>query len=74
LDGELFERHYKVKELAEMFSTDESFWRKRIANGEIKAIKIGRCVRIPESEVLKVMKEIPNDKITAIEKINAILP
>ena len=68
------EKHYSVKELSEMFSTDESFWRKRITNGTIKAIKIGRCVRIPESEVLKVMEEIPNDKITAKEKINVILP
>ena len=70
----MFERHYKVKELAELFSTDESFWRKRIAHGEIKAVKIGRCVRIPESQVLQVIQKIPNDKITAKEKINDILP
>ena len=70
----MFEKHYSVKKLSEMFSTDESFWRKRIARGGIKAIKIGRCVRIPESEVLKAIQEISNDKITAKEKINDILP
>ena len=70
----MFEQHYTVKELAERFNMDESFWRKRIASGEIKAIKIGRCVRIPESEVLKVIEEISNDKITAKKKINVILP
>ena len=68
------EKHYSVKELSEMYSTHESFWRKRIARGEIKAIKIGRCTRIPESEVLRAIQEIPNDKITAEEKINDILP
>ena len=70
----MFEKHFRVKELAEMFSTDESFWRKRIVNGDIKAIKIGRCVRIPESQVLRVIQEIQNDKITAEEKIIVILP
>lgn len=70
----MFEMHYKVKDLAELFSTDESFWRKRIARGEIKAIKVGRCTRIPESEVLKTIQGISNDNKLAEEKINVILP
>ena len=68
------EKHYSVKGLSEMYSTHESFWRKRIARGEIKAIKIGRCTRIPESEVINVIQEILNDKIRAKGKINDILP
>ena len=70
----MFEKHFRVKELAEIFSTNESFWRKRITNGTIKAIKVGRCVRIPESEVLKAIQGISNDNKTAEEKINDILP
>ena len=70
----MFEKHFRVKELAEIFSTDESFWRKRISSGKIKAVKIGRSVRIPESEVLRAIQEIQNDSNTAEEKINVILP
>ena len=52
------EQHYSIKDLAIIFRTSTDFWRKRISNGEIKAVKLGRIVRIPEEEVRKFLKSI----------------
>ncbi len=41
---------------------------RKINNGEIKAIRVGNRYKIPESEVLKIRKEIL-DVISAKEKI-----
>ena len=53
-----FEQHYSIKDLAVLFDTSPDFWRKRVSNGDIKAIKLGRIIRIPEEEVQKFLKTI----------------
>lgn len=53
-----FEQHYSIRDLAALFHTSTDFWRKRVSNGDIKAIKLGRIVRIPEEEVRKFLKTI----------------
>ncbi len=52
------ERHYSIKTLARIFDTSKDFWRKKVALGEIKAVKVGRSVRIPEKEVLKLVHSL----------------
>lgn len=62
------EQHYSIKKLSILFQTSTDFWRKRVASGEIKAIKLGRIVRIPEGEVFKVITHLESlDDI--VEKI-----
>ena len=53
-----FEQHYSIRDLSVLFHTSPDFWRKRVSNGEIKAVKLGRIVRIPEEEVRKFLKSI----------------
>lgn len=53
----LNQKYYTVKELAEFMSLSEKRLRNMISNGEIKAVKIFSSLRIPESEVIKNIKE-----------------
>ena len=52
------EQHYSIGDLSKIYRTSKDFWRKRVSNGEIKAIKLGRIIRIPEEEVLKVVTHL----------------
>lgn len=47
---------YTTKELAEMFKVTERTIKNWIANGEIKAVKIGRTIRISEYEVERLKR------------------
>ena len=51
----MLEQFYSIQNLADTFQTSTDFWRKRVANGEIKAVRLGRIIRIPEEEVMKVI-------------------
>ena len=49
--------HYSVKSIAEMYDlSPKTIW-KWIRAGTIKAHKIGGAVRIPKSEVLKIVED-----------------
>ena len=48
------ERHYKVREVAELLGYQEATIRKKILRREIGFRKTGRLVAIPESEVLRL--------------------
>ena len=52
------ERHYSVNRLARLFDLSPDFWRKKVASGEISAVKVGRSLRVPESEVRRVIKQL----------------
>ena len=52
------ERHYSIATLAKLFDMSCDFWRKRITSGEVRAVKVGRVVRISESEVRKIVKSV----------------
>jgi excisionase family DNA binding protein len=45
------EHYLRVRDYAERFNLDESTVYKKIDRGEIRAIRIGRTVRIPSSEM-----------------------
>ena len=66
------ERHYSISTLAEKFDTSKDFWRKRIASGEVKAIKLGRAVRVPEKEVLKVVRSMKTVNLLVEEIIDSL--
>ena len=53
--GSPLEKYLSVKSAAELLDCSEEFFRKRILNREIGFAKIGRLIRIPYSEILKMM-------------------
>ena len=55
------EKQYKVSEAAEITSLRESTWRKWILQRRVRVTKIGASVRIPESELARLLAqgEIP---------------
>ncbi|MCH7820059.1 MAG: helix-turn-helix domain-containing protein [Candidatus Marinimicrobia bacterium] len=52
------QRHYSIATLAKLFDLSADFWRKKIKSGEIKAVRLGTAVRIPEGEVRKLAQNI----------------
>jgi len=60
---------YSIKSLAEIFELSQSYWRKRIRFGDIKASRVGRAVRISGKEVLGHIQEYKIDNSTEIERI-----
>ena len=53
--GNRLERYFSVERAAETLDLSPEFFRSRIRNRQIGFIKIGKSVRIPESEILKLM-------------------
>jgi excisionase family DNA binding protein len=47
-----------VAEAATLTNTSQKFWRTKIYHREIKYLKIGRSVRIPATELVRVIKVI----------------
>ena len=56
------EVYYSLRELAEKYKTSVDFWRKNIKRNKISKTKVGSLVRIKESEVEKIVRDIPNRK------------
>ena len=56
------EVYYTLRELAEKYKTSVDFWRKNIKRNKISKTKVGSLVRIKESEVEKIVRDIPNRK------------
>ena len=52
------QRHYSIATLAKLFDLSADFWRKKVKSGEIKAVRLGTAVRIPEREVRKLAQNI----------------
>ena len=52
------ERHYSIATLAKLFDLSSDFWRKRITSGEVKAVRLGGAIRVPESEVRKIVQNV----------------
>lgn len=51
------ERQYRVSEAAQITGHKESTWRKWILLRKVRVTKIGASVRIPESELLRLIKQ-----------------
>ncbi len=46
-----------VKDLARESQLSKSWWRQQIKNGKVPAIRLGRRVRIAESDYLKMLEQ-----------------
>ena len=64
------ERHYSIATLANLFDLSADFWRKKIKSGEIKAIKLGTAVRIPEGEIRKLAQNVRSISDTVEELLS----
>ena len=51
------QKYYRLKTLAETFDISEKTLRRMITNRQIKAKRIGGGIRIPHSELSKLVKE-----------------
>ncbi|TFB10202.1 DNA-binding protein [Candidatus Marinimicrobia bacterium MT.SAG.2] len=54
------ERHYSIESAAKLFNCSQQFFRNLIRDRKIGFIKVGRLVRIPHSELLKITEFIPS--------------
>lgn len=55
---------YSIKELAEMSGLSEGFWKKRIADGDVKATKFGRRTLILAKEFNRYVASLKEAKET----------
>ena len=60
---------YSIRSLAEIFELSQSYLRKRIRYGDLKAIRVGRVVRISGKEVLEHIQEYKIDNSTEFNRI-----
>ena len=51
------QKYYRLKALAETFDISEKTLRRMITNRMIKAKRIGGSIRIPHSELSKIIRE-----------------
>jgi excisionase family DNA binding protein len=49
------EKLYPLKEISEVTRTSVPYWRKAIARKELRAVRIGRAVRVAESELSRFL-------------------
>jgi excisionase family DNA binding protein len=60
---------YTFPDLARILSCSESFLRKLVARGELRAVKMGRLVRFREEDVRAYLAgERPAKAVTVVEK------
>jgi hypothetical protein len=43
-----------VKQCARATNTCDALWRRMIAREEVRTIRIGRCIRVPRAEFLRI--------------------
>lgn len=58
--GSPLEKLYSIESAAKLFDCSEQFFRNLIRDRKIGYYKIGRLVRIPDSELLKIIEFIPS--------------
>lgn len=56
------EKLYTAKEVAELLSMAEGTIRNKLWKGEINGVKVGGAIRIPESEVKKMIVPINKEE------------
>ncbi|MBN2601669.1 MAG: helix-turn-helix domain-containing protein [Candidatus Marinimicrobia bacterium] len=68
--GSNLERHLSVESVEELLDLKEDCIRKWIREGKLKAVKIGRSVRIPQSSLVEMIKPINSlkDRVDALMK------
>ena len=58
--GAPVEKYFSVETCARLCDLSIEFFRKRIRKKEIGFVKIGGAVRIPASELIKIIRQYPN--------------
>jgi len=66
--GAPLEKYFSVETCAKLCDLSVEFFRKRIRKKEIGFVKIGGAVRIPANELIKIIKQYPNN-YDEIEKL-----
>ena len=54
------ERHLSVASAAILYDCSEQFFRNLVRDRKIGFIRIGKLIRIPESELQKIIKNLPS--------------
>ena len=69
--GSPLEHHLSVETAAQLYDCSEQFFRNLVRDRKIGFIKIGRLVRIPQSEITKISNSIPSlsDDLKSLMKI-----
>jgi predicted DNA-binding transcriptional regulator AlpA len=49
------ERYFALREVAAATSTSVAVWRKLVSRRAVRAVHIGRSVRVPESEISRFL-------------------
>ena len=52
------QQHYSLKNVAEMLSVSEKTVYRWVYEGTLKAHRIAGCVRVPKTELIKIIQEI----------------
>lgn len=55
-DGRMIEQHYSAREIAALLKVDHSTVTRKIAAGDMRGVKIGKRVIVPESEVARFLE------------------
>jgi excisionase family DNA binding protein len=55
-DRDMIEQHYSAREIATLLKVDHSTVTRRIAAGDMRGVKIGKRVIVPESEVARFLE------------------
>ena len=58
--GSPLEHHLSIESAAKQFDCSEQFFRNLVRDRKIGFVKIGRLVRIPHSEIDKILETIPS--------------
>ena len=58
--GSPLERQYSIESAAKLIDCSEQFFRNLVRDRKIGFVKVGRLVRIPHSELLKITEFIPS--------------
>lgn len=62
------EKLYPLKEISEATSTSIPYWRKAIARKQLRVVRIGRAVRVSESELSRFFASRSGEHGTPVER------
>ena len=57
--GSPLEHHLSIESAAQLFDCSEQFFRNLVRDRKIGFVKIGRLIRIPYTEIIKISNTIP---------------
>ena len=69
--GSPLEHHLSIESAAQLFDCSEQFFRNLVRDRKIGFVKIGRLIRIPYTEIIKISNTIPllSDELRSLTRI-----